>query len=83
MQTTVAKAKEVQPLIERLITKGKDGSLANRRQLLKVLYSEKAVNKVIDDISPRYVERPGGYTRITKLGFRQGDGAPIAQIELI
>ncbi|KAA0206914.1 50S ribosomal protein L17 [Candidatus Uhrbacteria bacterium] len=81
--TTLAKAKAVRPLVERLITKGKVKSLTSRRQLNAVLMSENAVNKVLEELGPRYATRPGGYTRIIKLGTRQGDGAEIAQIQLV
>ncbi|MEI7512814.1 MAG: 50S ribosomal protein L17 [Candidatus Uhrbacteria bacterium] len=81
--TTLAKAKAVRPFVERLITKGKVKSLTSRRQLNAVLMSENAVNKVLEELGPRYATRPGGYTRIIKLGTRQGDGAEIAQIQLV
>lgn len=81
--TTLAKAKAVRPLVERMITKGKVKSLNARRQLNAVLLSENAVNKILEELGPRYADRPGGYTRIIKLGTRQGDGAEIAQIQLV
>jgi large subunit ribosomal protein L17 len=81
--TTLAKAKAVRPLVERLITKGKVKSLNSRRQLNAVLMSENAVNKVLEELGPRYASRSGGYTRIIKLGTRQGDGAEVAQIQLV
>jgi len=81
--TTLAKAKAVRPLVERLITKGKVKTLNSRRQLNAVLMSENAVNKILEELGPRYATRPGGYTRIIKLGTRQGDGAEIAQIQLV
>lgn len=81
--TTLAKAKAVRPFVERLITKGKVKSLNSRRQLSRVLMSENAVNKILEELGPRYASRPGGYTRIIKLGTRQGDGAEIAQIQLV
>ncbi len=81
--TTLAKAKAVRPLVERLITKGKVKTLNSRRQLNAVLLSENAVNKILEELGPRYASRPGGYTRIIKLGTRQGDGAEIAQIQLV
>jgi large subunit ribosomal protein L17 len=83
VNTTLAKAKAVRPFVERLITKGKTKSLVTRRQLNAVLMSESAVNKVLEELGPRYATRPGGYTRIVKLGTRKGDGAEIAQIQLV
>ena len=83
INTTVAKAKEMRPIVEKLITISKDGSLHSRRQLVKFLYTENAVKKMMEEIGPRYKERNGGYTRIVKTGTRQGDGAPTARIELI
>lgn len=83
IKTTEAKAKALKPIIEKLITKAKKGDLTARRELLKYLYLEVAVKKMINEIGPRYKDRKGGYTRISKLGTRQGDGAQIAQIELI
>ena len=81
--TTEAKAKEVRPLAEKVITLGKDGSLHARQQALKLIDNKDAVKKVFDNIAPKYADRNGGYTRIVKLGFRQGDGAPIALLELV
>ena len=83
VKTTLAKAKAVRPVVEKLITKSSAGDLAARRQLLAYFPTEQPVNKLIDVLGPRYAERSGGYTRITKLGHRQGDGAPMAQIELV
>ncbi len=83
MKTTQAKAKAVQPMIERLISRARKDDLATRRYLLARLNDKKAVDKLIKDIAPNYKEREGGYTRIIKLGSRQGDGADIAQIELV
>lgn len=83
VNTTLAKAKAVRPLVERLITKGKIKTLVARRQLKAVLMSELAVNKVLEELGPRYATRPGGYTRIVKLGTRKGDGAEIAQIQFV
>ena len=83
VNTTLAKAKAVKPLVEKLITKGKTKSLATRRNLMKVLSTESAVNKILEELGPRYASRPGGYTRIIKLGMRHGDGAQIAQIQLV
>lgn len=83
MITTEAKAKEVRRMAERMITLGKKGNLAARRRALAFIYDEKLVEKLFSDIAPRYAERPGGYTRIIKLGSRLGDCAPMAQIELV
>lgn len=83
INTTLAKAKAVRPLVEKLITTGRVKSLTARRQLMKVLMVETAVNKVLEELGPRYATRPGGYTRIIKLGQRQGDGAEIAQLQLV
>ena len=83
VNTTLAKAKAVRPLVERMITKGKKKTLVSRRQLMQVLLSESAVNKVLEELGPRYSTRPGGYTRIVKLGTRKGDGAEVAQIQLV
>lgn len=83
MQTTKAKAKAVKPIVERLITRGKENTLAARRYLLKYLYKEAAVKKVLEELGPRYKDRKGGYTRIINVGRRQGDGAEVVQIELV
>jgi len=83
MKTTVAKAKEARPIAERMITLGRDGSLHARRQALAYVNDKDVVSKLFDEIGPRYKARPGGYTRIIKLGPRLGDGAPMAQIELV
>lgn len=83
MKTTKAKAKTVKPIVERLITRGKVNTLATRRYLLKYLYKESAVRKILEDIGPRYKDRKGGYTRILNIGRRQGDSAEIVQIELV
>ena len=81
--TTEAKAREVQGLAEKMITKGRGGTLHLRRQALATLTDKDAVGKLFDDIGPRYAERDGGYTRVTKLSPRQGDSAPMAAIELV
>jgi len=83
IKTTKAKAKAIKPIVERLITKGKDNGIASRRNLLKYLYKESAVKKILEELGPRYKERKGGYTRILNLKRRQGDGAEIVQIELV
>ena len=81
--TTEAKAKEVRGMAERVITLGKRGDLHARRQALSFVYDKKVVVKVFDELAPRYEGRPGGYSRIVKLGPRQGDGAHMAQLELV
>lgn len=83
IKTTQAKAKAVRPVVEKLITKAKKGDLAGRRQLIKALFTENVVRKLMDDIAPRYKDRNGGYTRITKLDNRLGDGAQEAIIEFV
>ncbi len=83
MQTTKAKAKTIKPIVERLITRGKENTLTARRYLLKYLYKEAAVKKIMEELGPRYKERKGGYTRIINVGRRQGDGAEVVQIELV
>lgn len=83
VNTTLAKAKAVRPFVEKLITRGRDKTLMARRMLMKDLFTESAVNKVLEELGPRYATRPGGYTRIVKLGSRKGDGAEIAQIQLV
>lgn len=81
--TTEAKAKEIRPMAERIITLGRRGDLHARRQALRFLYDPKVVKKVFDDIGPRMKDRPGGYLRITALEPRKGDGARMATIELV
>jgi large subunit ribosomal protein L17 len=81
--TTLPKAKELRPLAERVITRGKDDSVHSRRWALRWLLRRDLVKKVFDEISPRFRERPGGYLRIVKLGPRQGDGAEMAVIEMV
>lgn len=83
VKTTEAKAKAVRPLVERMITMAKNGNLVSRRQLIKVLLQKLAVKKSMEVLGERYKTRAGGYTRIIKLGARQGDGAKIVQIELV
>ena len=84
VQTTEAKAKVVKPEVEKLITLAKRGDLHARRQALATLNQDKfVVHKLFEEIGPRYAERPGGYTRILKLGPRQGDNAPMALVELV
>ena len=81
--TTVAKAKAMRPFAEKMITKARRGDLHSRRVILKTMRDNVAVTKLFDEVAPRYGDRPGGYTRITKLGPRQGDGAEVAVIELV
>ena len=81
--TTLMKAKEVRPIAERMITLAKRESLHARRQVLKTIQDKKVVSKLFDSISARYANRPGGYTRIYKLGPRKGDGAEMAILELV
>jgi large subunit ribosomal protein L17 len=81
--TTLAKAKETRVVAEKLITHGKKGTLHHRRLALAQVPNTKVVKKVFDDVAPRYIERAGGYTRIIKLGPRQGDAASMAMIELV
>ena len=81
--TTEAKARVLRPYAEKLITKAKRGDLHNRRQVMTVIRDKSVVHTLFTEIGPRYAERPGGYTRITKLGPRKGDNAPMAVIELV
>lgn len=81
--TTLAKAKAVRPLTEKMITKARRGDLHARRTVLKTITNVEVVTKLFDEVAPRYQERPGGYTRIVKLGPRRGDGAEMAVIELV
>ena len=83
VRTTVAKAKETRPLIEKMITLGKSGTLQARRRALAVMTKEEAVTRLFETIAPRFSERSGGYTRIVKLGPRKGDGAEMAIIEFV
>jgi large subunit ribosomal protein L17 len=83
INTTEAKAKALRPVAERMITFAKRGDLAARREVLKDIPDRDVVHKLFSEIAPRYAERPGGYTRILKLGPRKGDGAPMARIELV
>lgn len=81
--TTLPKAKELKPYVEKLITLGKRGDLHARRQAISILQDRVIVNKLFDDLKTRYQDRNGGYTRILKAGFRYGDAAPLAIIELV
>jgi large subunit ribosomal protein L17 len=81
--TTVAKAKELRPMAERLVTLARTGTLANRRRILQTVADKEVVEKLFEDIAPRFAGRPGGYTRIVRLGRRHGDNAELAIIEFI
>ena len=83
IHTTEAKAKAVRPFAEKMITLGKRGDLAARRQALAALRSNDVVHQLFADVAPRFTERPGGYTRIVKLGPRQGDAADMVYLELV
>jgi large subunit ribosomal protein L17 len=83
IRTTEAKAKALRPVAEHLITFAKKGDVHARRQVLKTVPNRDVVHKLFSEIGPRFAERNGGYTRILKLGQRQGDGAPMALIELL
>lgn len=81
--TTETRAKRVQPLAERLITQAKKGDLASRRRVMRTVRQKDVVYSLFEEIAPMFSERPGGYTRITKIGPRKGDNAPMAVIELV
>ena len=81
--TTEAKAKALRPISEKLITKAKKGGVHRHRQVVSFMGDKEMASKLFSDIAPRYEGRPGGYTRILKLGPRQGDNAPMARIELV
>ncbi|OQB45752.1 MAG: 50S ribosomal protein L17 [Firmicutes bacterium ADurb.Bin153] len=83
IETTEAKAKAMRPVAERLITKARKGNLHNTRLAAAYLTSPEALKKLFEEIGPKFVERPGGYTRIMKTGMRRGDAAPMAMIELV
>src|SRR5258707_2537846 len=83
VETTVAKAKAVRPLVEKMITLGKKGDLHSRRQALAFLMTDDSVKRLFDTVAPRYGDRQGGYLRIVKTGFQKGDGAEKAFIELL
>ena len=83
METTATRAKELAPLAEKMITLGKDNTLASRRQALSFITREDVVTKVFKELAPKYAERNGGYTRITKIGPRRGDAAEMAIVELV
>jgi large subunit ribosomal protein L17 len=83
IQTTLAKAKELRPFAERLVTISKRGTLHARRRVMRHIHDRTVVSKLFDTLSARYDQRPGGYTRIIKLGTRRGDNAEMAMIELV
>ncbi len=83
IETTDAKAKEVRRIAERMITLGKRGGLHARRRALRVIRSREVASKVFDELADRYRERPGGYTRVLKLGIRKGDAAAVSIVELV
>ncbi len=81
--TTLYKAKDLRPIVEKLVTLGKRGDLHARRQAIAQLRDPLLVKKLFDVLGPRYKDRPGGYTRVLKAGFRYGDNAPLAVIEFV
>jgi len=83
IQTTLPKAKELSPFVDKLITLGKKGDLSSRKKALSILPEKQWTSKIFDELSERYKERDGGYTRVLKAGFRYGDSAPMAVIELV
>ena len=83
IKTTLPKAKELRSFIEPLITLAKKDSVSNRRLAFSKIRNKSAVGKLFSDLGPRFKDRPGGYSRIVKIGFRKGDAAPIAFIELV
>ena len=83
METTISRAKEIAPMAEKMITLGKAKDLASYRQALAFITREDVAKKVFDEIAPKYAERNGGYTRITRIGVRRGDAAETAVIELV
>lgn len=83
IQTTESKAKKMRPVVERLVTLGKEGTIHSRRKALSMVTDRDVIHKLFDDIAPRFTDRTGGYTRILKLGPRKGDAAPMALIEFV
>ncbi|MDO5662212.1 MAG: 50S ribosomal protein L17, partial [Brachybacterium sp.] len=81
--TTESKAKRLRPVAERLVTQAKKGDLASRRRVMRTVRDKGVVYSLFEEIAPQFAERPGGYTRITKIGPRKGDNAPMAVIELV
>tara|TARA_Y100001934_G_C12379143_1_gene791189 strand:+ start:4127 stop:4423 length:297 start_codon:yes stop_codon:yes gene_type:complete len=83
IRTTIAKAKEISPIAEKMVTLGKRGTLHDRRQAAAFITDKSVLKTIFDDIAPRFKERAGGYTRITRLGSRPGDAAEMALLELV
>ncbi|MCP2012903.1 large subunit ribosomal protein L17 [Deinococcus sp. HSC-46F16] len=83
IQTTLTKAKELRPYVEKLITTAKGGDLHARRLVARDIHDKDVVRKVMDEVAPKYADRPGGYTRILRVGTRRGDGVTMALIELV
>ncbi len=83
IETTEAKAKELRPFVEKLITKAKAGTLHDRRHAGRHIHKRETADKLFQEVGPKFAKRAGGYTRILKTGFRKGDGAEMARIELI
>ena len=83
IKTTEPKAKTIRAMAEKMITLGKEGTLHARRQAMSFITDKKVTDKLFAEIAPRYAQRTGGYTRIVKIGMRQGDGASMVQIELV
>ncbi len=83
METTISRAKEIAPMAEKMITLGKAADLASYRQMLSFITREDVAKKVKDELAPKYADRNGGYTRITRIGVRRGDAAEVAVIELV
>jgi len=83
IRTTETKAKAVRPIAEKMVTLGRDGSIHARRQALAYLRTQEIVHKLFSEVGPRFQGRPGGYTRVVKLGPRQGDAAPMAYLEFV
>ena len=83
LETTFTRAKEIQPVVEKMITLGKKGGLANYRRALSFITKEDVANKLFKETAPKYAERNGGYTRVTRTGPRRGDAAEMAVIELV
>jgi large subunit ribosomal protein L17 len=83
IETTEAKAKELRPFVERLITKARSGTLHDRRMAGRHIHKREAADKLFQELGPRFAARPGGYTRILKTRHRKGDGAELARIELV
>ena len=83
IETTEAKAKELRPFVEKLITKARSGTLHDRRQAVRHVHKRETADKLFQELGPKFARRPGGYTRILKTGHRKGDGAEMARIELV